>query len=223
MIKDYFKHLDLFKTLTKSELESLSFWSKKRIYKKGTIIVSEGNKRNFIYIVKKGRVKLYKSSNEGGSTILEVKGDNSVLGLVILFSDLPNPTTIMTLEDSVIYLVKTSDLENLVLSNPKFAASVIKTLGNQLLNSQNKVKDVTLDDSYTKVLKLLYYLSRDFGVKLDNDLIEIDLVLTRSDMASIIGVSRETLSRILSQLSKEEVIIINERKIFIKDKSSLKS
>lgn len=223
MIKNYFKHLDIFDTLTESEIENLSFWSKERVYKKGSIIVSEGNKRNFIYIVRKGRVKLYKSSNEGRHAILEIKGDNSILGLVILFSDLPNPTTIMTLEDCVIYLIRTPDLEELVSSNSKFASSIIKTLGNQLLNSQNKVKDITLDDSYTKVLKQLYYLSKDFGIKLDNGLIEIDLILTRADMASMIGVSRETLCRILSQFSREGIIVMDEKKIFIKDKSRLKS
>lgn len=222
MIKNYFKSLDIFETLTENEIENLAFWSKERVYRKGSIIVSEGNKRNFIYIVRKGRVKLYKSY-EGRHAILEVKGDDSILGLVILFSDLPNPTTIMTLEDCLIYLIRTPDLEELILSNSRFASSIIKTLGNQLLNCQNKVKDIALDDSYTKVLKMLYYLSKDFGIELDNGLIEIDLVLTRADMASIIGVSRETLCRILSQLSKEGIAIMDEKKIFIKDKSRLKS
>ena len=223
MIKNYLKSLNIFESLTEDEIENLSFWSKERVYKKGSIIVSEGNKRNFIYIVKKGKVKLYKSSSEGRHIILELKGENSILGLVILFTDLPNPTTIMTLEDSTIYLIRTPDLESLVLSNSDFAAKIIKILGVQLLNSQNKVKDVTLDDSYTKTLKLLYYLSKDFGLELDNGLIELNLDLTRSDMASIIGVSRETLSRTLSQLNKQGIILIDENKIFIADESSLKS
>lgn len=222
MIKDYLKSIPLFKSLTCSELELLSISAKERLYKKGQIVASEGNKRDFIYIIKKGKVKLYKSYSHEKSIILDIKGVNSILGSSTLFSDLQNSSTIMTIEDSLIYVFKTSDIESLVLNNSNLALDIIKILGQELTSSQDKIKSLALDDSYIKVIKLLLNLSKKYGTSISENSVKLDLILTRSEMADSIGVSRETVSRVLSQLTKENIIDIYEKKICIVDKSKLR-
>lgn len=222
MIKDYLKSIPLFKSLTKSELELLSTSARERIYKKGHIVVSEGNKKDFIYIIKKGKVKLYKSSSDEKSIILDIKGANSILGGSTLFNDLPNPSTIMTIEDCLIYVFNVSDIESLVLNNSSLAIDIIEMLGFELIAAQNKIKSLALDDSYTRVIKLLLHLSEKYGTFISENSVELDLILTRSEMADVIGTSRETVSRILNQLSKEGVINIDEKKISITNKSKLR-
>lgn len=214
MIKNYFKHLTLFKSLSQDDLEYLSFWAKERSYKKNSIIVSEGNKMDFIYIVKSGRVKLYKSSREKKDVILDVKGETSVLGLATLYNDFPNPATIETIEASTIYIIRSSNLEKILLNNLNLSKDIIKVIGNSLLVAQDKIKTLALDDSYTKVIKMLLSLS--------NDSQEVDLDLTRTELASFIGISRETLSRTLSKLNKEELIEMKDKTIFLNDKEKLK-
>lgn len=218
MIKKYFKNLSFFENLTDEELDYLSFWSKERHYKKDNIIVSEGNKRNFIYIVKSGKVKLYKSSKDGRQSILDIHGPDSILGLAILFNDRPNPSTVMTIEDSTVCLIKTSDLEEIMFKNPSLAINAFKIVSGRLLSTQEKIKNLTLDDSYLKVVKLLLNLSRKHGVQISKDSRKIDLNLTRSELASFIGISRETLSRTLGQLSKEDMIDINDKQVIVKCK-----
>lgn len=214
MIKDYLKHLTLFKGLGKDDLSYLSFWTKERTYKKNSIIVSEGNKMNFIYIIKSGRVKLYRSSREKRDVILDIKGEDSVLGLATLFNAHPNPATIETIEDSSVFIIKISKLENILLKNPFLSENIIKLIGNSLLVAQDRIKTLALDDSYTKVIKMLLSLSNDSKV--------IDLDLTRIELASFIGISRETLSRTLSRLKNEELIEIKGKSIFLNDKDKLK-
>ena len=218
MIKDYLKNLNLFKSLSEEDLEYISSCTKERVFKKNSIVVSEGNKRNFIYIIKSGKVKLYKSSNEGENIILQIKGEGSILGLSILFSDLPNPSTVMTAEDSTILVIKACDLEKLITSNNDLSVEVIKNINNKLLSAQKKLIDIALDNSYTKVVKLLLRLSKEHGRFISYSSCELDLGLTRTELASFIGLSRETFSRTLSQLNKEGVIDIYDKKIIVRDK-----
>lgn len=222
MIQSFFRIIPLFKSLTDPELELLSNLAKERIYKKGQIVVSEGNKRDFIYIVKEGKVKLYKSSSDDKSIILDIKGENSVLGSHMLFSDSPNTSTIMTIEDSLICVLRIYDIESIILNNSDLALDIIKHLGNELILSQDKIKSLALDDSYTKILFLLLDLSERYGTSISENSMELDLILTRSEMSDVIGVSRETVSRVLSQLNKEKLINIDEKKIIIKNKSKLR-
>ena len=214
MIKDYLKDLTLFKNLSQDDLKYLSFWTKERVYRKDSIIVSEGNKMNFIYIVKSGLVKLYKSSIDKKNVILDVKDKDSVLGLATLFNDFPNPATIETIEDSTIYIIRISHLEKILINNPSLSKDIIKLIGASLLNAQEKIKTLALDDSYTKVIKMLISLSKDSNM--------IDLDLTRSELSSFIGISRETLSRTLSRLNKDKLIEMKDKIIFINDKERLK-
>lgn len=214
MIKDYLKNLNLFKSLSPDDLEYLYFWSKERTYKKNSIIVSEGNKMNFIYIVKSGHVKLYKSSNKDRDVILGIKGKDSVLGLATLFNDLPNPATIETMEDSIVYIIRISHLEKILLNNPSLSKDIIKLIGTSLFKAQEKIKTLALDDSYTKVIRMLVSLSKDADI--------IDLNLTRTEFSDLIGLSRETLSRTLSKLNKDNLIEMKDKIIFINDKDKLK-
>lgn len=214
MIKDYLKNLALFESLDEDDLSYLSFWTKERAYKKDSVIVSEGNKMNFIYIVKSGKVKLYKSSREKKDVILDVKGEKSILGLATLFNDHPNPATIETIEDSNVFILEISKLECILLKNPSLAKNIIRVIGSSLLVAQDRVKTLALDDSYTRVIKMLLSLS--------NDSKRIDLDLSRIELASFIGISRETLSRTLSKLKNEELIEIKDKSIFLKDKDKLK-
>lgn len=214
MIKDYLKNLALFESLDEDDLSYLSFWTKERAYKKDSVIVSEGNKMNFIYIIKSGKVKLYKSSREKKDVILDVRGEKSILGLATLFNDHPNPATIETIEDSNVFILEISKLESILLKNPSLAKNIIKVIGNSLLAAQDRVKTLALDDSYTRVIKMLLSLS--------NDSKRIDLDLSRIELASFIGISRETLSRALSKLNNEELIEIKDKSIFLKDKDKLK-
>lgn len=213
MIKNYFKTLNIFKNLTQKDLEYLSDHSKERHYKRNSVIVSEGNKTNYIYIIKTGRVKIYKSSKDNKNIILGVKGPSSILGLSILFNSVSTPTTIAAIEDSVIYLIRTSDFEKVTLANPNLASGIIRIIGARLLSSQEKTRDLALDDSYRKTIKMLLLFAKDSN--------QVDLNLTRAELASFIGISRETLSRALSQLSKEGYIDMQDKKIIIKDKSRL--
>ena len=221
MIKDSLRKVPLFKNLSNDVLKDIASVTKERIYKKGNIIISEGNKSNDIYIVKEGKVKIYKTSSTGKNVILDIKGSGSLLAGTTLFSNSLNPATIMTIEDSLVYTLKNSDLENLIRNNSDLALDFIKILSNELHSSQEKIKNIALNDTYVRVAKLLLTLSSKHGVDSNDNTLKLDLNLTREELASLVGTSRETISRALSQFSKENIIDIKGREIIICNKDKL--
>ncbi len=217
----YLKNIPIFSQLLQSDLEKLEKLTKERFYKKGTIVISEGNKGEAIYIVKTGKVKIYKTSSDGREIILDIKDDGKIFAEVTLFDGGKNPATVATIEDSVIYSISNNEIEILIKNNPDMALEIIKVLNRRLKEAQAKIKSMALSDTYVRVSQMLLKLSQKYGV-LNNDKIELNISLTREELASLAGTSRETVSRALSQFSKEKSIKICGRKIIILDIDKLR-
>lgn len=124
------------------------------------------------------------------------------------------------MEDSVICVLRLEDLENLISSNNSLAIMIIKSLGMELESAVERVRSLALDDTYTKVTRLISYLSKSHGV-VNGDVVELDVSLTRAELGSLIGTSRETVSRILNNLSKEGILDIDGRHIKILKREKL--
>lgn len=137
-----------------------------------------------------------------------------------MFIDKPTVATLIAIEDSAIIVIRVSDLENLVCTNHKLAIDIIKSLGYELENAVERVKNLALDDTFTKVTRLISYLSKSHGIE-SEDTLELDIELTRAELGSLIGTSRETVSRILNQLDKEGVLDVSGKHIKVLKREKL--
>lgn len=218
---EYLKNVPIFSQLLEADLKKLENISKERFYKKGALVISEGNKGEAIYIIKTGKVKIYKTSSDGREIILDIKDAGKIFAEVTLFNGGMNPATVAAIEDSVIYCINNNDIEMLIKNNPDMALEIIKVLNKRLQEAQAKIKNMALNDTYVRVSQMLLRLSEKYG-DLKNGVIELNINLTREELASLAGTSRETVSRILSQFSKEKILKISGRKITILDINKIK-
>ncbi|MGF7056391.1 Crp/Fnr family transcriptional regulator [Brassicibacter mesophilus] len=218
---EYLKNVPIFSQLLEADLKKLENIAKERFYKKGALVISEGNKGEAIYIIKTGKVKIYKTSSDGREIILDIKDAGKIFAEVTLFNGGMNPATVAAIEDSVIYCINNNDIEMLIKNNPDMALEIIKVLNKRLQEAQAKIKNMALNDTYVRVSQMLLRLSEKYG-DLKNGVIELNVNLTREELASLAGTSRETVSRILSQFSKEKILKISGRKITILDINKIK-
>lgn len=218
---DYIKGIPIFQTLDEDELEAVESILKERVYKKNSIVISEGNHGDSMFVVKSGKVKIYKTDVSGKEIILDIKGENKMFGEVTLFTDISYPATVKTIEDSEIIILENAELEKVVEKSPKLALGIIKVLSARLLKSQQKLKELVVDDVYMRTARELLSLAAKYG-KENIGYTELDLGLTREELASIVGTSRETVSRVLSKFGCEGSITIKGRKISIVNEEKLK-
>jgi CRP/FNR family cyclic AMP-dependent transcriptional regulator len=182
-------------TLSDAELTAVGSQGIARSYPKNTIIVSEGDETDSLYIILEGRVKAFVSDDEGRDVVLSTQGPGEYFGEMVL-DEGPRSASIMTLEPCRFLVVPKSDFRNFVASNPAFALNLIEKLIGRARALTASVKSLALMDVYGRVARLLLELADDSSGQL-----AISQRLTQQEIASRIGASREMVSRILKDLS----------------------
>ncbi|MCC5910819.1 MAG: Crp/Fnr family transcriptional regulator [Clostridiaceae bacterium] len=216
------RKIPAFSKLGQTDLEKISNITIEKNFKKGNLIFMEGEPGEAFYFVKSGKIKVYKTAPDGREHIFTMLSEGDVFAEVTLFNDIPYPASTEVLEDTVVGMIKNEDLEELIIQNAEIALQIIKVFSKKLFSSQQKVKELALGDTYTRIAKTLIDFSEDEGVT-TNEGVEIKLHLSRQDLANMIGTARETVSRALSQFKKEGSIDIEGKRIIIKDMKKLKS
>ncbi|WIV10657.1 Crp/Fnr family transcriptional regulator [Proteiniborus sp. MB09-C3] len=220
-IIEYLKKIPLFEGMNYEELQKLEKITKERSYKKGSTIIIEGEKSENVFIIKTGKVKIFKTSNDGREIILDIKGKSKIFAEVTLFDGGKNPATVVAIESSVILSISNEDLENIIRENPDMALNIIKVLNKRLKDAQSRIKNMAINDTYVRTAQALLKLIDKYGTEIEDGAMELTLNLTREELAGLVGTSRETVSRAISQFSKEKAIKIIGRRIIILDKNKL--
>jgi CRP/FNR family transcriptional regulator len=214
------KNISVFSQLADEQLMEISELESTKPYKKGHIVFSEMEKGEAFYFIKSGKVKVYKTSFDGREVILNIFGAGSIVAEVTMFNDIDYPATAEVIEDAEIGMIFNRDIEKLVMKNHGLALQIIKQLSKRLYRSQMNVKEMALNDVSIRTAKVLLQLAKKYGKKAGKT-IEIDLDVTRQDLANLVGTTRETLSRTMSQFKKKRYINIKDRKIIICDQQQL--
>lgn len=216
------KKVSLFSSLNDKELNELTNLISKKSYNKGELLFSEGEIFDKLFIINNGSIKVYKYTKEGKEQILYILKEGEFLGDLNLLKKDIFQFSATTLESTEMCIIHKNDFDTLIKTNPEISIKVLEYAHDRITSLEKLVQTLTTKDVEVRLASLLINLSQTFGNKTTNG-IEINLPLTREDMANFIGVSRETISRKLSYFQSEDIIETFENKlIIIKDISSLR-
>lgn len=216
----YLSQQELFSHLNNSEIEELSRIVVERKYKKNSVIFFEGDPGEAVFLVKSGRLKVTKHSEEGGEQILHLLEEGDIFGEVVLFDGGPYPATAQTVTDCQIGMIRNSDMDTFLRKNPEVALKMLKVMSHRLRQAQIKVRNLALQDTLRRTVGMLVQLAQEHGKRTEQG-IEIELPLNRQELANMIGTSRETITRILSRLNKDKVISLEKGKIIVENMEQL--
>ena len=219
-ILEFLRKIPVFEDLSEIDLNSLKDIIITRTYGKNEIIFMEGDRGEGIYFIFNGKVKLSKMSYDGREHILNIFGSGDIFAEVMLFNNITYPATAESIEQSEIAMIRTADMEKLVLTNSKFALKLISILSRRLQTAQSKVKELALHDTYIRTAMALLKLGRQYGKRV-KDGVELDLNISRQELANLVGTTRETVSRALGTFKKEGAILLDQKNIIITDEEKL--
>lgn len=214
---DYLKDIPVFLNLPEEQLRIIHNHTVERRFGKGNIVFLEGDSGEGFHYVKSGKVKVLRTSDDGREHIIKFLGAGEIFAEVLLFNNQPYPATAVAVETSCVGMIRNVDLEQLVLKNNVLALQLIKALSQRLIYAQQKIKNLALHDVMSRTVEVLLRLSQEQGHKLESGVIEIDLDLSRQDLASLVGTTRETVTRTLSSLKKDKIIDFDGHKVRILD------
>ncbi len=214
--------VSLFASLGEEDLTRIAGLAVERFYPKDSIIFFEGESGEAFYYLKSGRVKISKTTPEGGEQILKLVEPGTVFAEAILFSDEDYPATARVLEDTRVGVIKKEDFEAMITEQPALAIRLLKLINARLREAQLKIKEMGLLDTHSRTASLLIRLARTYGRE-DGQQIAFELNLNRQELASMIGTTRETITRILSKFRRLGIIKIEGDRITIVNLPELES
>jgi CRP/FNR family transcriptional regulator len=212
---EYLRKIPVFAELSAEQLEHIHRNIKERLYCRGAVIFFEGDAGEGFHYVKSGKVKIVKATDDGREHIIKLLIPGDIFAEVLLFNNQPYPATAIAVEDSTIGIIKNSDLERMILTNNLLALQLIKALSQRLLYAQQKIKNLALSDVLSRTAETLLRLGREHGSTGPNGEITVAMELTRQDLASLVGTTRETVTRTLGTLRKDKIIDFDGHKLVI--------
>ena len=199
---------DVFR-LEEDEIKTLAARGSVRSFPKNTIILSEGDDTDTLYVIVSGRVKVFLSDDEGKEVILRTQGPGDYFGEIAL-DGRPRSASVMTLEPSRFLVIPRANVRDFIRSHPEFAVHMIEKLIDRVRALTENFKSLALLDVYGRVARLLL----DLASEQDGRLVVAER-LTHQDIADRVGASREMISKIFKSLTQGGYISVDKRRITI--------
>lgn len=200
--------------------DELSTLSKSRAvskYKKKEVIFHSGDRPHYVYFLSKGSVKTFKTHDDGKEFITNVYGPGDFFGHIPLFEQRPYSEGALVMEESEIYKIPKEDFMALVNRNRDVALRFIKLLSNQVEEQEKSLLRMAYDSVRKRTAEALLQLYRNRGST------SAGLMVTRDDLANLVGTATETVIRCLGEFKEDEFIEIKGREIVIVDVKGLES
>ncbi len=188
--------------LSEADLEAVARRAVSRTFPKNTVVVSEGDGTDSLYIIVSGRIKVFVSDEKGKEIVLGNAGPGEYFGEMVL-DEGPRSASVMTLEPTRFLIVPKKDFMEFVAKSPEFSLHLIRKLILRARSLTSDVKSLALMDVYGRVARMLLELA----VERDGTLV-IEGRPTQQDMANRVGASREMISRILTDLASGGYITV---------------
>ena len=190
-------------------------------YPDNATLLAEGQIPRGIYIVCSGRAKLSVQARDGKTVILKIAGNRDVLGLSAIVSGRPSPMTVTTLGFCQIKFIEQDDFLRLIATDNQTAMACAALLAREVTSTFGDVHDLLLARSSTEKLArlLLSWVAREPH----NRDLRVESEFTHEEIAQMIGSSRETVTRLLSDMKRKELIRIEGSMLVIPNRIALQA
>lgn len=182
-------------------------------YARGAMLVAQGEMTDSLYIVLSGRLKVFNSSEDGREVLLSFIEPGEAFGELSLLDGEPRSASVMALQHSRIALLSRQYLMECLRQNPEIAIELLHLLSRRVRNLTDRVNSLALMDVYGRIANTLTTLAKP---QADGRLVTDSF--THQELSSIVGASREMVTRILNDLKKGGYILIEDHRVEIKSR-----
>ncbi len=210
----------MFANLDPKELERIGFVMQERTFSRDQIIFGEEEAGQYMYVIKRGLVKVWKMTEDGREQILAVHGAGQSFGELSLIDGKSTPASVTAINSTTIYSMSKTDFVNWIVANHAIFMKIVESLCDQIRTSWSRLHALTMLSTERKILYVLSELSSKHGIRTREGTL-INLRLKHKDLANMVVASRETVTRFLTQFQKEGLIAVKDGQITIKQSLSI--
>jgi CRP/FNR family transcriptional regulator len=210
----------LFAGLKEDDLKRIRAIASLRQIEKKEVLFSDGEEAKGFYVILSGKVKLFKVSPEGKEQILHIVSAPDAFAEAALFLEGTYPAFAEAMTDSQLLYFPKRDFILLIEKNPQLSINIIVTLSHFLKRFASLIEELSLKEVSSRVAKYVVDLSIKSS-KEGKSPKEVELDLSKTQLALKLGTISETLSRTLAKMKAKRIIDVKKNKIVILNREAL--
>ncbi len=212
----FLSSIPYFSALSQEEIKRIAKETLERSYARGEVLFLEGERCQGLYVVKAGRVRIFKSSPEGREQVLLTAGAGTTFNEVPVFDGGTNPASASALEATTVYIIPEETMLSLLKGCPA-AQIIIKLFAGRLRHLTTVVEDLSFRSVVSRIARLLL----DLAVVQEGS--KPVPRLTQEEMATMVGSVRDVVGRALRTLEKSGAIKLEGQRLLVIDPEKLKT
>ena len=217
----FIAHVPLFANLSPSDRTAISSVMIKRTFSPGEFIVhEEDDEKQTFFIIVSGSVHVTVFTSEGKQTILATLHSGEFFGEMAVLDGEPRSASVVAAEPCKILMLYRRSFLDILQKYPKIAIAMLIEMSRRQRKSNRHINTLSMMSVYGRVAEVLLQLAKESGRK-TGSMIVIDKRPTHQTIADMAGTSRETVSRVLSQLQKKRYLTMDRKRLVILNEAKL--
>ena len=204
--------VDIFRDLGVAEVEGIAQSAQMKEVSAGSLLISPNQANEVLFILKKGRVRLYRLAPDGRSLTTAIIEPGQIFGEMLAMGQHLDDTYAEALDASVVCIMSRSDVNGLLLADSRVAARIAEVLGARVLDLERRLGDTVLMSVPARIASALATLARVDGG---------EVRLTHEQLADLVGTTRETTTKVLGDLRQRELVRLRRGRIQVIDVQAL--
>ncbi|MFW5941393.1 MAG: Crp/Fnr family transcriptional regulator [bacterium] len=213
---DYLSSIEIFRDLSARELEEIDRQFMMTGCAPGKIFYMPDETGEVLFLLKKGRVQLYRLTAEGKKIVVATLGPGAIFGEMSLVGQGMYNTFAEAADECVLCVMSRADVERLMREKPQVALRIVEAMGKRLTQMERQLEEVAFKSIPARLASLLLRLAAEAGS---------DEVAgyTHQDLAEVLGTYRETITQTLNDLKTQGLVEIGRKKVTLIDKPGLEN
>jgi len=217
----YLAEVDILCDLTPDEIETLGQRAPMRAVPAGTTFYRAGDTGEVLFILKVGRVRLYHLSPDGKAFTVALIEDGTIFGEMAMMGQLMHDSYAESLSPCTLCLISRTDVQTLLLGDPRIARRIAEILGRRLLDAEQRLADFAFKAQPQRLATLLASLADRQPPRLFHAG-QREIRLTHEQIADLVGTHRETATKILNELRDAGLIELKRGRVIVLNSSALR-
>ncbi len=217
MLSEQLKAIPYFQDLDARALEGIRANVFEVQLQKGELLFTEGEPAEAMYVVRSGKVKIFKLSPDGREQVLRIAEAGDCFNEVPIFDGGPNPANAQAVDPAALWGIRREAMRRLVEKYPAIAIGFLKAFAGKLRYFTRKVEDLSFRSVTSRVAKHLLEMAEDDG----SGGLRLKQQSTQQEMASVVGTAREMIGRAFKALEKEGAITFDRHGVVIVSRAAL--
>ncbi len=218
----HLKQLGLFKTLADWELRQLVNIADLRLFKSGEDVYRVGDLADCLYVVRTGKVKLFRATPDDKEIIFTFVGPGELFGETSVTGEPCRHESATIMDDAFVCIIERDRFQGYLAEHPDLALRITRVISERRRSAETRVLDILSKDVRTRLAHALVDLSDRYGEK-ERRGIRIDLRLTQTDLGQLVGSTRETTSMAFNDFRRSGYVDSKDRMIWVKNREALAS